>query len=457
MQPATPAPWLRDRQYHRTLRIMVYTLVLIMILPDGLDYTQLNTAAGPSSGSRLYQILWLLLLGSSCWIILRRGRLARVYLRQLNPFLPLFALLILASILWSAFPGITLRRLLRFTTITLVAVSFTLASWHTTRFQDVLRPILTAVLAGSVIFGILRPDLAIHQSTSAELVGAWRGLATHKNGFGALAAIGFLLWLHAGLSREVRALPASVGVVLALLCLHLSRSSTSLMTSIVAGSILVLAFKAPGLIRRGLSYVIALYSLAFIGYGVALYTGIPIVNSLLSPVTGALGKEATLTGRSDIWHLLMPSIAQHPILGTGYGAFWTGPEAWAPCGYITNALLFYPASGHSGYLDILNELGTVGFLLLIGYLVVYLTQCAQLRHVQATQGTLYLALLIQQLVCNFSETRWMSYFSVDFVFMALATTSLARGLLEHRMQQVYGAPAESAPAQRGASQALQVS
>jgi hypothetical protein len=53
---------------------------------------------------------------------------------------------------------------------------------------------------------------------------------------------------------------------------------------------------------------------------------------------------------------------------------------------------------------------------------------------------LFLALFFQQAITNLSETHWFSVQSVDFVIMALATTALARGLLEHRLRLVFGEP-----------------
>ena len=44
----------------------------------------------------------------------------------------------------------------------------------------------------------------------------------------------------------------------------------------------------------------------------------------LPRVLGALGRNATLSGRTGIWSLLLGSIAKRPLLGYGYYAFWQG-------------------------------------------------------------------------------------------------------------------------------------
>jgi exopolysaccharide production protein ExoQ len=46
------------------------------------------------------------------------------------------------------------------------------------------------------------------------------------------------------------------------------------------------------------------------------------------------------------------------------------------------------------------------------------------------QAGLYLTLLFRGFIADMSESHWFSVLSVDFVIMTLATTSLARSLLQ---------------------------
>jgi hypothetical protein len=75
---------------------------------------------------------------------------------------------------------------------------------------------------------------------------------------------------------------------------------------------------------------------------------------------------------------------------------------------------------------------------LIAYIIMYARQSLQLLGMDRNQGALYLALLFQQVITNLSETHWFSVLSVDFVIMTLATTALARSLLEHRLRLIFG-------------------
>jgi hypothetical protein len=85
----------------------------------------------------------------------------------------------------------------------------------------------------------------------------------------------------------------------------------------------------------------------------------------------------------------------------------------------------YPWESHNGYLDIVNDLGYVGIICLIGYIVVYIKQSLRLLQWMRPQAALYLALIFQGLLSNLSETSW---FKPDFWFVVItfATFALAR-------------------------------
>ena len=83
--------------------------------------------------------------------------------------------------------------MVRALTIALDFFAFVLIAGKTASFQSILRPVYTVVLAGSILFVLAEPRLAIEQGTQFELLGAWRGLTTQKNGLGSLAAIGLIL------------------------------------------------------------------------------------------------------------------------------------------------------------------------------------------------------------------------------------------------------------------------
>jgi len=115
----------------------------------GLDYNGDNGM--PTSSDALNRFTWLFLLGAGIFGLAMRLKRTMVLARWLNPFLLGFMALAVVSIVWSIDPGITIRRVLRASTIVMICVGFALVGWHAKRFQHVLRPIMTTVLLSSII------------------------------------------------------------------------------------------------------------------------------------------------------------------------------------------------------------------------------------------------------------------------------------------------------------------
>lgn len=435
-----PVRWLRDDRYSLALGAMVWALIVLMIVPDGFRYENLSTTSAPTSGSAISRALWLGLLAFGLLVIAGRAPLAWLLARRLNAFLLVFVALTIASVAWSIEPSLTIRRFVRLITIVVACIAFVLACWHARRYQNVLRPILTIMLLGSIVFGIFWPALAIHQETSAELIGAWRGLANHKNSLGALASIGLILWFHAWLNREVSLLSALAGGAIAAACLLLSRSATSLTAAVVVLLLLVMLLRTPPGVRPYMPYVIGAVVAVLVTYTLAILQLIPGLGMLVSPVTALTGKDLTFTGRAEIWTVLSDHIRLHPYLGTGYGAYWSGPGEGSPSQQFVRLGSFYPGSAHNGYLEIVIDLGWIGLICLLAYIFTFIRQALRLLEDDRSQGALYLGLLFQQALTNLSETHWFSVLSVDFVIMTLATTALARGFVEQRLHAHFGNP-----------------
>jgi hypothetical protein len=91
-------------------------------------------------------------------------------------------------------------------------------------------------------------------------------------------------------------------------------------------------------------------------------------------------------------------------------------------------------------MEVTNDLGWVGLACLIAYIITFARQALVLLPLERRQCTLYLALFFQQVISNQSESHWFTVLSVDFVIMTLATTALARSLLEQRLRKIFGDP-----------------
>jgi O-antigen ligase len=75
-------------------------------------------------------------------------------------------------------------------------------------------------------------------------------------------------------------------------------------------------------------------------------------------VLSALGKEPTLTGRTQLWEAVWSSIRERPWLGYGYGVFWSGWEGAS--GAVIEAVGWETPHAHNGVLDLWLSLGFLG-------------------------------------------------------------------------------------------------
>jgi len=442
----SPRIWRSDKNGTAMAAILLSILVTIMIVPQGFDYEGIN--GFPTSSDTMTRVTWLALLFGSAFVLAQRFARVKVMVRWLNPFFVAFLLLAAASILWSIEPSISIRRVMRALTIVMVCVAFTLVGWHAKRFQNAVRPIMTVVLVASLIFVMVDPDLAVHHSNQVELIDTWHGITMGKNVLGSFASVSIVLWLHGWLAKEVKPMIAVCGLALGSGMLIMTRSATSLMATVFAAGFMLILLRAPGSMRRYMPYLVGMFAILILIYALAVLRLVPGMDIFLKPITMFTGKDLTFSGRTAIWDVLNEHIRLRPWLGTGYGAYWIGSLPSSPSFEMLTRLYFYPSEGHNGYLDVINDLGYVGCFVLLGYFASFLRQALRMMRFDRYQGGLYLTLLFRGFIADMSESHWFLCLSADFVFMTLATAALARGLLQHGLDQALSAapPAASSAA-----------
>ena len=136
-----------------------------------------------------------------------------------------------------------------------------------------------------------------------------------------------------------------------------------------------------------------------------------------------MGKNATLTGRTQIWAAVMISVLKHPIRGWGYHGFWTGLH-----GESSNIALrvnWNPGAAHSGYLDTWLEVGGIG-LALVAWSFVRAVRDASvvLSNNRATYLGFYISILFMTAVVNIDESTLLSASNLCWMFYLLACMGL---------------------------------
>ncbi len=277
-----------------------------------------------------------------------------------NTFLPILIWCWL-SIFWAVDPWVSLRRVV-FTTILILSVAY---SVQVLSYRQVVRLLLIAswvVLIADWLAVALFP-LAIHGPGEVDqaLVGNWRGIHQDKNEAGAFCALCFILTLHEAV-RLRSYLSGFFIAVLAGVFLYQTHSKTAegfVFVALFMGLMARYGFANPNLRR------IVFWSVLTIATFAALWTG----GSMTQALTEFIEDPSSLTGRVQIWPVLLDYASDHLLFGAGYGSFW-GVGEKSPIfdygsGWVTT---IYEA--HNGYLDLLVQIGAIGLLITVLCLIV---------------------------------------------------------------------------------------
>jgi len=383
------------------------------------------------------RIVKICTIAISCAVIAARWSHARLLAKNINPGLAAFMVLIPLSAAWSIDSAATLLRFTTLIAIILLCLAIPLAGWDRRRLQEVALPPVMTILVLSLVVGILSPDSVREIGTDISLKDAWHGITRQKNQFGITASLAAILCFHRWLAPGRHSLWTIAGIAISLTCLLLSRSSTSLLETLLAAFFMVLVMRVPVIKQRFTTPVVVVVFTIILVYELAVQNLIPGVSALLAPVMRLTGKDMTFSARSIIWDVVKEHSAAAPWLGTGYGAYWTGPEPSSPSYVFVHLMHFYPTESHNGYLEILNDLGRVGLICLLAFLVCFVRQALQLMPFDRGQAVLYLALLFQQMVDNLSESEWFSR-TATCTILILVSTCLSRALMEKRQLEVSG-------------------
>jgi exopolysaccharide production protein ExoQ len=422
--------WVTDSGYALLLAGVFWT-TFVVNAPDNLDGFA-HPLAGVYDPNPLTRAFKLFAIAASCLMIARRPLLAWDFGRNLNPGLVAFMLLAPLSTMWSIAPSATVARCTSLATLMLSCFALGLASWHPRRFQQVATPPLMLIMAGSLALGAVALDLVTERGGTISLAGAWHGLTHGKNEFGMLASTAMILCAHAWMSREGRRTWSIFGAAVALACLILSKSNTSMFATAVAVAVMLLLLR-PSVTRHWYAAIVVMTTGLLFAYAIIVQRLIPGLDFLLAPVASLTGKGMDFSGRTPIWDVIKDHIALNPFAGCGYGAYWIGPLPESPSYVFVGLMWFYPTEAHNGYLEVLNDLGLAGFACLLVFLVAYTRQSLQLMRTDRNQATLFLALLFQELVLNMSESMWFSSTNT-FAILALGSVMLSRAQFDARLR-----------------------
>ena len=257
--------------------------------------------------------------------------------------------LAVVSCLWAEMPDLVLRKCMGLLGSTL----FGLALAIRVSFEDQLRMLSWLFRALSILsIGCILFFPAYGISSDGE----WMGVFDYKNATG--TAMGLSLLVEWQLPATTRLSKVLKGLAILLSAVILLNADSITPVVGLAGTFFLLTIYK----LTALRWRMPLYAVSFI-IGALSLAALSLILANSDAVMGLVGRSSNLTGRTEIWGLVISIIPQRPILGFGYSGFWMGasPESYM-INRVMHGVVMY---SHNGYLEMFLNLGIVGLLLTI--------------------------------------------------------------------------------------------
>jgi len=353
-------------------------------------------------------------------VLLHRGNRVAMILRTNWPILGFF-LYGAVSFFWSDYPGVAFKRWIK-ALGDLVMVLIVLSDGEpVAAIRRLLARLAYTAIPLSILFIKYYPALGTMYSPFGGRV-VYMGVTVNKNSLGAicvcfgLASLWRFIIAYQDRTRPRRMSTLAVhGAVLAMVLwlLSITHSMTASFSLLMAGTLLILT-NLRGVIQRP-AIVPALGAVMLVISVAVLFLG-------LSPGTlEAIGKDPTLTDRTELWTLLL-GLVRNPLIGTGFDSFWLGPRLQK----IWSVYWWTPNEAHNGYIEVFLNLGWIGIALLGAVLVHgYRSVLAGWRR-NAQLGSLCIAYFMVGLVFNFTEAAFFKMGAPVWIFFLLAITGVRK-------------------------------
>lgn len=413
-----------------------YFAVFFSLLPVGAG------PDGASEGSFLRQLVWGSIFVCAALVFVRRPERREFVIAALPLSLLCLVFYVCASIAWSPAPYVSFKRALQVLGVLLLAASLIAGGGGTYRIHRLTVPVLAVGMALALAFAAIFPGFAFSDI-------GFRAFMATKNNFGQFAVFA-IIFAASYLYIERRWKLACIAIVLVGLAgLGLSRSVTagaSLLAVVAFFSLRTIAQSVvPGWWKFLLGAVMAILVILHFA-GIAM--GYPSIRDLLEIVFQATGRDLSLSGRTDLWGLMWIEAMKHPWLGTGYGGFWLGLDGMS--GQIAYLVRWgYPGQAHNGYLDIFNELGLAGSLLLVVFLSSHSRNLAKLVKQDRKLANFHTSIFIAILTMNIAEATilrtthlWWMLFTAS-VFEVAAITKRRETLETEHASHIHSSPVRS--------------
>ena len=354
----------------------------------------------------------LLFLVATLLFVLRRPKeiLSEVYAARALWLLVGWCLL---SVFWSNYPDVTLRYAIQ--------LAFTFAIGISAGYRmsptNILKTVMVSgiiMCLGCFVFGRVRGD-----------DGAWLGIFASKNALSQAATVVFVASSALLLGARTWRLAAVITFLMSAFLLVKADSAGGTIAMLVTLSLLAIIRS----LRRTTPW-----QRVFLGLSAILLTltAILLVSGFFTQLSDLLleltGKDATLTGRTDLWRVAFGQIAEHPLLGQGFKGFWVignplAEELWAQFGISTRTGFHF----HNTLISNAVEIGLIGVILQAGLIFYALWGALRWAIEDPCAEALFIAgFMLRQLILMNTELVAFNQFMTVTVLTVLSVVLVQR-------------------------------
>jgi O-antigen ligase len=253
----------------------------------------------------------------------------------------------------------------------------------------------------------------------------WSGLAqnvgatTSKNMLGNLCLLAclYIVWefLEKKSDKEnsVRKIkltnfPAILYSIMSFWLFSLAKSATSFVCFLIGATIFIIS--RTSFIRNNPNFIILILLSSFAGF-----IFLESIFGLSYEIIEFIGRDATLTGRIELWHDLL-SFNINAVFGAGYDSFWLGErlkEMW-------ENYWWKPTGAHNGYLETYLNLGSIGLIII--FVVIFSAFYKAKKNLSDKNkfGSFQLGIIVVCVLYNITESAFKGNILVWFVFLMVA-------------------------------------
>lgn len=353
------------KKYRESVSWAIWVPLAWMILAGSRHVSQWLNLHAPIESPDMYiegspidraVFLFLIVLGV---IILAKRYINWSILIRKNIWIVMYFLFGMISIIWSDYPSISLKRLIKAIGNSVMALIVMSERSPKEAVGVVIRRLSFLLLPLSVLFIKYYPELGRQYHMGLPM---FTGVATQKNGLGQLCLItGIYFGWNLIVTDQKRVAEGSrlhffsyITIIPIIMWLfYFVDSATSLVCMIAA--IFIFLISRSKAIHREPSRILL--------YGIVIVLILSILEIIFDVSTfiivNILQRDTSLTTRVPKWYGLL-ELARNPLLGVGYDSFWLGDRLsviWKTFGKIHQS--------HNGYLEIYLNLGFIGLCLMI--------------------------------------------------------------------------------------------